>query len=49
MLATTWSITSLLRPLTITEAPCAASNRHNAAPIPRDPPVTTATRPSMPG
>ncbi len=46
---TTWSMACWSRPLTTTRARFAASMRQVAAPIPREPPVTTATFPARSG
>ena len=46
---TTALILASSRPLTATFAPLAASSRQVAAPIPPDPPVTTATLPAKSG
>jgi hypothetical protein len=49
MASTTASIRAWSPPLTTTLAPLAASSRQVAAPIPPDPPVTTATLPARSG
>jgi hypothetical protein len=49
MASTTDWILAGSRPLTATLAPLAASSRQVAAPIPPDPPVTTATLPARSG
>jgi hypothetical protein len=49
MASTTVSSLARSRPLTATLTPLAASSRQVAAPIPPDPPVTTATLPARSG
>jgi hypothetical protein len=49
IVSTTVWILAGSRPLTATLAPLAASSRQVAAPIPPEPPVTTATLPARSG
>src|SRR5665811_1924494 len=47
--STVWSMPAWSRAATTTLTPLAARARHVAAPMPLDPPVTTATRPARSG